>query len=114
MRQGLKLHLLSRLFEYYSTRQAEGSVDTDSGGTVRDAIKALAQLGCPPETDWPYDVTRFAEQPPAQSYVDAKKHMAFRYQSIDPTGRGAPMRTALASGLAIAFGFSVPQSFEDG
>src|SRR5581483_4945668 len=37
-----------------------------------------------------------------------------KYQSIVLGGPGAPIRTALASGLAVVFGFSVPQSFEDG
>jgi C1A family cysteine protease len=106
--------MLSRLMEYWDTRSLEGTTSTDSGGTVRDAIKALATFGCAPETDWPYDAAKFAVQPPAQARQDAKKHLAIKYQTILVGGGGAPMRTALIAGLPIVFGFAVPTSFEDG
>lgn len=114
MREGLQLPMLSRLMQYWNTRSLEGSTATDSGGTVRDAIKALATFGCCPETEWPYDVARFAAKPSPQAYADAREHMAIKYQSILVGGPGAPMRTALQHGMAIVFGFAVPQTFEDG
>lgn len=113
-RQGLALPMLSRLFQYFNTRELEGQTATDSGGTVRDAIKALATVGCPPESEWPYDPARFATRPPLAAYADARSHLAIRYQLIDASQGFEPMRTALAQGLSIAFGFSVPVSFEDG
>lgn len=105
---------LSRLMEYWDTRAVELSTATDSGGQVRDAIKVLASKGCAPESDWPYDIARFADEPPATCYADARQYMSVRYQAVRVSGRGAPMRTALASGLSIVFGFPVPESFEDG
>lgn len=105
---------LSRLMQYYDTRQVEGTVGSDSGGQVRDAIRVLATDGCAPESMWPYDIGRFTDQPPASCYTAAERYMSTVYQSVLVGGPGAPMRTALAEGLAIVFGFSVPQSFEDG
>lgn len=114
IRQGESLPMLSRLMQYYDTRDLEGTPDTDSGGQVRDAIKVLASTGVAPESDWPYDIARFAERPPARAYADADRYMSVKYQAVTVGGPGAPMRTALANGLAITFGFSVPQAFEDG
>lgn len=113
LRQGEKVPMLSRLFQYFSTRKAEGTTKSDSGGTVRDAIKVLATTGVCPEQEWPYNIARFTETPPAECYRDATQHMSVKYQAVTQ-GPGAPMRTAIASGLSIVFGFSVPQSFEDG
>jgi C1A family cysteine protease len=103
----------SRLFVYYEERVIEGTVGQDAGAEIRDGIKVVASKGAPPETDWPYDISQFAVQPPAPAYAEALKHEAIRYEAIR-NGPGAPFRTALAAGIPIVFGFSVPTSFEDG
>lgn len=105
----------SRLFIYYNERLLEGDpVDQDTGAQVRTGAKVVATVGAPPETDWPYIITRFAERPPESAYADAKKHEALEYQRIIVGPPGAPMRTAISSGLPIVFGFSVPDYFEAG
>jgi C1A family cysteine protease len=104
----------SRLFIYYGEREIEGSVQWDAGAEIRDGIKVVASQGAPSETDWPYDIGRFTERPPEVAYADALNHQAIEYQRIVVGGPGAPMRSAIASGLPIVFGFSVPASFEDG
>ncbi|HET6867730.1 MAG TPA: C1 family peptidase [Solirubrobacteraceae bacterium] len=114
IKQGVSMPMLSRLMQYYDTRAIEGTVGSDSGGMVRDAIKVLATIGCAPESEWPYDIAKFTEKPPAACYTDARQYMSVKYQAIRVGMPGAPMRTAIANGLAICFGFSVPQSFEDG
>jgi C1A family cysteine protease len=117
IRQGEPAATPSRLFIYYNERVIEGTVNTDSGAQIRDGIKVVATEGAPPETEWPYsdaDPGRFQEKPPAKVYADATKHEALIYQRIVVGGPGAPMRTALASGYAIVFGFSVPAYFEPG
>ena len=101
---------LSRLAQYYDTRELNGTEHYDAGATVRDSIKALAKNGSVPETDWPYDTAKFAEEPPDD---EAQRYMPVRYQAIT-IGPGAPIRTALAQGLAVVFGFSVPAMFTDG
>lgn len=120
IRQGASLadlQMLSRLFVYAEGRKLEGTdLSVDSGMEVRDAIKVLASQGVPPETEWPYSDANpgpFQQQPPTQAVQDAKQHMAIKYQQIIVGGPGAPMRTALANGLAIVQGFPVPDYFED-
>jgi C1A family cysteine protease len=100
----------SRLFIYYNERAMEGTISQDSGAEIRDGIKSVAQLGAPPETDWPYVITKFAKKPPAKSYRDALKHEAIRYARVPQTEMG--IQTVLASGYPISFGFTVYESFE--
>src|ERR1700758_4793922 len=61
----------SRLFIYYNERMIEGTVNTDSGAMIRDGMKSVAADGDAPETEWPYDITKFTDKPPANVYKDA-------------------------------------------
>ena len=63
--------LMSLLFEYWNTRAAQGTTDSDSGGSVQGAFQALADCGICPATDWPYDTTKYAVKPPSQAFTDA-------------------------------------------
>jgi C1A family cysteine protease len=110
-RQGEPMDTPSRLFIYYEERVIEGSVDQDAGAEIRDGAKVVANKGVPPETDWPYDIGKFADKPPQQAYTDALKHEALVYKRVQ-VGPGAPMRNALAAGFPIVIGFSVPDYFE--
>jgi len=100
----------SRLFIYYNERAMEGTISQDSGAEIRDGIKSVAQLGAPPETDWPYVITKFAKKPSAKSYRDALKHEAIRYARVPQTEMG--LQNVLAAGYPISFGFTVYESFE--
>jgi C1A family cysteine protease len=88
----------------------EGTVDHDAGAQIRDGIKAVAKLGAPPESDWPYDIAKFANRPPPQAYSDAKQDLVSAYSRVvqDVT----QMRGCLAEGYPFVFGFTVYQSFE--
>jgi C1A family cysteine protease len=103
----------SRLFIYYNERAIEGTVNTDSGAQLRDGVKALNQLGAPPETMWPYSDKNpgpFAEKPPPAVFTNAAQHKATSYQRVAraPT----QMRACLASGFPFVYGFTVYESFE--
>lgn len=100
----------SRLFIYYNERVIEGTVNSDSGAQIRDGVKSVNQQGAPPETDWPYDITKFADQPPQQAYDDAKQHEAILYQRLTPTL--AQLQGCLAEGFPFVCGIVVYQSFE--
>jgi C1A family cysteine protease len=100
----------SRLFIYYNERVMEGTVSEDAGAEIRDGIKSVAQLGAPPETSWPYDITKFSKKPTAKVYSQAKKHLALRYARV--LQDTIPLQTVLAGGEAISFGFTVYSSFE--
>lgn len=101
----------SRLFIYYGERVIEGTVDSDAGAEIRDGIKVVAKLGAPPESDWPYDISKFAEKPPESAYIDALKFRALRYSRVRRTVNY--IKAAIAAKHPIAFGFVVYSSFED-
>jgi C1A family cysteine protease len=100
----------SRLFIYYNERVLENSVAQDSGATIRDSVKAVTKWGAPPETLWPYQITKFTIKPPAPAYKAGKAHEAVKYQRVAQTLVG--IKTALAGGFPVAYGFSVYESFE--
>ncbi len=100
----------SRLFIYYNERVIEGTVNTDSGAMIRDGIKSVAKQGDVPETEWPYDIAKFAEKPPQKVYNDAKKYKVIQYQRV--SRNFIQMKGCLASGYPFVFGFSVYESFE--
>jgi C1A family cysteine protease len=100
----------SRLFIYYCERVIEGTVGSDAGAQIRDGIKVVAKKGAPPETDWSYDIARFATKPPAKSFRDAKKDQAVSYSRVSRTL--SQMKGCLASGYPFVFGFTVYDSFE--
>jgi C1A family cysteine protease len=111
LRQGLADFRPSRLFIYYFERLMEGDVSEDNGAQIRDGIKVVNGRGVCPETEWPYDITRFADAPPAQCTIDALKDKALQYRRIpqDLT----QMKACLASGLPYVGGINVYQSFMD-
>lgn len=111
MRQNLSPNFIpSRLFVYYCERVIEGTITQDAGAEIRDGIKAVAKLGAPPEADWPYDISKFADRPSAQAYKDALANKALRYFRVTQT---LPlMKACLISGYPIVFGLAVYESFE--
>jgi C1A family cysteine protease len=100
----------SRLFLYYNGRAIGGTVDIDSGVQIRDVIKVLAKEGAPSETQWPYDIAKFAQKPPARAFSDAVLDHSFGYyrlaRDLDQ------MKCCLASGHPFVFGFTAYASFE--
>jgi C1A family cysteine protease len=110
LRQGLAEFTPSRLFIYYNERVIERAVDIDAGAMPRDGIKVVASLGAPPEADWPYNIDRFADEPPARAYLEAERHRVSRYERLPRDTE--LMLGCLASGFPFIFGFAVYESFE--
>jgi len=100
----------SRLFIYYNERSIEGDIAQDGGAQIRDGIKSVATQGACSEDLWVYDITKFADQPPADCYTNAAKHLVTSYQSV--TQSLAQIQGCLASGYPMVFGFTVYDSFE--
>jgi C1A family cysteine protease len=109
-KQGAKEFVPSRLFIYYNERVIEGTVNQDAGAQIRDGIKAVAKIGAPPETDWPYDITKFSQQPPDKAYQDAKQDIVSSYARVAQSL--SQMQGCLAAGYPFVFGFTVYESFE--
>lgn len=109
LKEKKKLSYPSRLFIYYNERVMEGTVTIDAGAELRDGIKSIVDLGFCPETDWPYNIARFADKPDPVAYLDASKDLLKVYQRV-------PIRTysvmeAIASGFPVIFGIMVYPSF---
>ena len=103
----------SRLFIYYNERVIEGDVASDNGAQIRDGIKAVNKLGVPPEPLWPYSDANpgpFQKKPGAPVFTEALKHVVTTYMSVAQTERD--IKTCLAQGFPIVFGFSVYDGFE--
>ena len=100
----------SRLFIYYNERVMEGTVNSDSGAMIRDGIKSVAAQGDCPESEWPYDITKFTNKPTPPCYTDARKYKAIQYQRVARNLN--QMKGCLASGYPFVFGFTVYDSFE--
>lgn len=109
-KQGLPIVVPAREFIYYNARVYEGSQDSDSGALVRDAVKVVAKLGVPSDSDFPYNDQVFNVKPPDQAYTDAIKQEATVYEAV----RYPHLNQAVASGYPFVFGFTVYESFESG
>jgi C1A family cysteine protease len=109
-KQGTKEFTPSRLFIYYNERVMENTVNQDAGAQVRDGIKSVATIGAPPETDWPYDITRFKDAPSQGAYSDAKLDLVTSYSRV--AQNLTQMQGCLAEGYPFVFGFTVYESFE--
>lgn len=101
----------ARLFIYYQGRVRGGyPIGQDTGLQIRDGFDVLAKDGAPPETDWPYDITRYKLKPPAQAYADALDDQAIAYGAVTP----GSIDDTIASGYPVVYGFDVYESFESG
>lgn len=110
MKEGMAPYNSSRLFLYYCERAMEGTVGQDSGAKIRDGMACLATVGAPPETVWPYDISKFADTPPQAAYQQASQHKSISYWRVPQTLQD--MTGCLLSGYPFVFGFTVYDSFE--
>ena len=110
-KQRVRTFMPSRLFIYYNERVMEGSVNSDAGAQIRDGVKSVANLGVCPESEWPYDIDKFANKPGTQCFKDATKCQAVGYQRLDSTNLNQ-LKGCIASGFPFVFGFTVYDGFE--
>jgi len=110
-KQGVKTFMPSRLFIYYNERDMEGTVNSDSGAQIRDGIKSVNNLGVCAETEWAYDINKFADKPGPQCYKDAANCTAVGYQRLDSSNL-TQLKGCLADGFPFVYGFTVYDSFE--
>lgn len=100
----------SRLFIYYNIRRMMGTVPSDSGASIRNGMKTMANEGICAEMRWPYDITRFTSMPVQDCYDKALTNQALAYSSIDNT-RLSQLKTCIYEGFPFVFGFTVYESF---
>lgn len=107
-----KLHdfMPSRLFIYYGERFLEDTVLTDSGAAISDGIKVLSTKGVCPESEWPYDISKFTVEPLPNIYTDALKHKVSSAKRVNVSV--LDFKTMINLGQPVVFGFKVYESFE--
>jgi C1A family cysteine protease len=109
-RQTIEDFLPSRLFIYYNARAAEHATRKDHGARIRDAMKAVAKHGVPPEIAWPYLVHKFALKPGPRAYRAALDNRVTEYLRLHHDVKS--MRACLADGYPFVFGLMLYESFE--
>ena len=109
-KDNIALEVRSRLQLYYNSRVAEGDPAQDGGAQLRDVIKVLNKQGVCPESDWPYNVAKFAVAPPMNTYADGLLERVTSYAAVAQTLPA--LKAALAAGRPVAFGFTVYPAFE--
>ncbi len=101
----------SRLAEYYWTRAKEGTTQWDAGASVQDAMQTMNDVGVAHESLWWYNTKKFAVKPNMGVVADARKLKVTDIFSVRQTP--AEMKTCLAMGFPIDFGFTVYESFDN-
>lgn len=99
---------LSRLWLYAAVRTLEGTPLTeDSGAQIRNVMKVLAKRGCPLESKYPYDLSKWNKQPPASLDADAAQHQILLYYRCPNI---AQICASIAQGFPVVGGFRCPKS----
>lgn len=112
---GLPRQPISRLFIYYGSRALEGTSVSDSGAWLRDGARSNQLIGVPPETFWPYDLSKLNKQPGAGAYMAAHPRREGVYERIADFGalRVSKIKSALSMGMPVVFGTQLAAPFED-
>jgi len=105
---------VSRLFLYKVSRNLLQTTG-DTGAYLKTALGALVLFGLPPEKYWPYDTTRFDEEPSTFCYAFANNYKCVSYFRHDPAGLTPKkvlesVKKYINSGVPSIFGFTVYQS----
>jgi len=101
----------SRLFLYKVTRNLLHWTG-DTGAWLRTTMKAMVLFGVPPEEFWPYNISRYEEEPSAFCYAFAQNYQSIRYYRLDTPNLKTDkllsrIQGFLAAGYPLMFGFTV-------
>ena len=102
---------LSRLFLYKVSRKLSG-VEGDHGSYLRTTMQAIAMFGIPPESYYPYEVSRYDQEPEAFHYAMAQNYQALTYYRLDSHGSNPDqvldrIKSNIFVNRACMFGFIV-------
>lgn len=103
----------SELFHYYFARFLLGWLPKDSGITLREGARALRTYGFCPEVLWPYDTSKYNDEPGLfpksfARYIFKKK---FPIKEYNRMWSPDDMQQALAQGIPVIFGVKVYSNF---
>lgn len=98
---------LSRLFMYLNARAPRNQY-TDSGSSVGACARGVRNFGAPPESMWPYDISKFATIPPPivwQTALQRKLTQSYFTLSL------VSILHSLSKGFPVSFSFVMFESF---
>lgn len=99
----------SPLFLYYNERRLNGTIGSDSGAAISDIFRATNLYGICDESLWPYDITKFEDEPPQSVYDTAGGERAHIYAPIPQLKDN--LIGCIHHGFPIDFGITVYSSF---
>ncbi len=104
----------SRLFLYKVTRNLL-HLKGDTGAYLKATLGALTLFGIPPEEHYPYETSKFDEEPGAFCYAFAQNYQCisyFRHDAANITREQIlySIKKYIAAGIPAAFGFTVYSS----
>lgn len=101
--------LFSRNQVYYSVRDMQGDVFTDSGVETRNVLKVLTKVGAAYERSWSYGKDTLFKKPPAPVLVEASQHRLESYSRLQTED---DYLGCLADGYTFVLGFTCFESFD--
>lgn len=101
----------SRLFVYKMARQLDG-FRGDTGAYIRTGMKGLRLFGAPAERYWPYDVSKFDEDPSGFVFALGQNFQALSYYRLDQGARSREdvlrlLKCFVSTERPVVFGFRV-------
>lgn len=99
---------LSRLYVYYHSRLFDDDLEFDKGSTIRNGLKSVKNYGVCSETLWPYDITKFTEQPTPPCYLDGTKRKIVEYNVLYENNE---IKEVLANKCPVVLGIEIFYDF---
>ncbi len=101
----------SRLFLYKVTRNLLHWTG-DTGAWLRTTMKSMVLFGIPPEEYYPYDISKFDDEPSAFCYAFGQNYQSIKYYRLDKATSSTSklltrLKNFLAAGYPSMFGFTV-------
>ena len=101
----------SRLFLYKTTRNLL-HWSGDTGAWLRTTMKAMVLFGIPPEEYFPYEISKFDDEPSAFCYAFGQSFKSINYYRLDNINTQTSklltnVKNFLAAGYPSMFGFTV-------
>jgi C1A family cysteine protease len=95
---------------YNMTRKLEGTISSDAGAQIRNAVKIVQTQGAIAEAVWPYKEGEFSAQPPS-GFEATNRYKVKRAHKIEGVDRVDKIKTALSSTGPVVGGIAVYESF---
>lgn len=110
MRQsGHEIPALARMQSYWDTREAQGTINTDSGSVMEVTLNQAMSKGIAFENSWQYDKALLYTQPTPSVYSEAAQHKISSYTWMNKETSWNVMengvKQALSEGKPVLLGF---------